>query len=272
MSEKPKEAGEAATPAPTKRAGVFDEIAHEYAAKDPAVMPMRIHSEVYTLFEVLPNVPESSILELACSDGYFSRLLGGCGAKKVVAIDISPEMIALAQAAHTTPDPRLEYLVRDARNMGTLGAFDAVFTPYLLDHAHTRDELRQMCETAFKNLEPGGRFVALSNHPDSFPADALVEHFGLTKEKPDPFQDETPFVLTLVVPVEGSDELQRIPFTGYYYAKATFEATLREVGFEAIRWHELRVSPEGMKEHGEAYWEAYLQNPCNIALEARRPR
>ena len=55
---------------------------------------MRIYSEVFTLFEILGDIEGASVLELACSDGYFSRHLSEWGAGKVVAIDISPEMIA----------------------------------------------------------------------------------------------------------------------------------------------------------------------------------
>lgn len=264
--ERPRDTGLAA---PTKRADTFDEIAREYEGKDPATMPMRIYSEVFTLFEILGDIEGASVLELACSDGYFSRHLSEWGAGKVVAIDISPEMIALAEARHPGPHPRIEYLVRDARHMGVLGTFDVVFTPYLLDHAHTRAELVQMCRTAYENLAPGGCFVALSNHPDSFPPDAVVERFGIVKQKPTAFRDETPFTLALVMPGETP---QRIPFTGYYYTRETFEAVLEEVGFAKVRWHELLVSAEGVAEQGEGYWEEYLEQPCNIAFEARRRR
>lgn len=82
----------------------FDTIAEGYGTLDTGTTPVRRFSEVYTLLRRLPPVLGRSVLELACSDGFFSRLIKSKGAASLIAVDLSPQMIALARA-HEAAEP-----------------------------------------------------------------------------------------------------------------------------------------------------------------------
>ena len=73
----------------------YDSIAKEY--KESKELPMRLHIEAYTYFNMLGNLAEKSILDLACGEGFYTRKFKDQGAAKVVGVDISQKMIELAR-------------------------------------------------------------------------------------------------------------------------------------------------------------------------------
>ena len=63
---------------------------------------------------------------------------------------------------------------------------------------------------------------------------------------------------------------QMIRFDVWYYSAAVYETALSEAGFTDIAWHPLQLAPAGIEECGAEYWQAYLNNPPVVLLEARR--
>ncbi|PHM27277.1 class I SAM-dependent methyltransferase [Xenorhabdus ehlersii] len=57
-----------------------------------------IKVEVRAILDRIGDAQGKSVLDLACGNGYFGRKLRNLGASKVVGIDISEKMIALARA------------------------------------------------------------------------------------------------------------------------------------------------------------------------------
>ena len=56
----------------------YDRIASEY--RDSKRLPFRDHVERYSLFRMLGDVRGARILDLACGDGFYTRLLMKAGA------------------------------------------------------------------------------------------------------------------------------------------------------------------------------------------------
>jgi ubiquinone/menaquinone biosynthesis C-methylase UbiE len=73
----------------------YDTIALDYQ-KISAAVPLR-DAEWYSLRERLGDLSGLSVLDLACGDGMGTRLIMQWGAARVVGVDISAQMIALAQ-------------------------------------------------------------------------------------------------------------------------------------------------------------------------------
>lgn len=48
----------------------------------------------------------------------------------------------------------------------------------------------------------------------------------------------------------------------------TYESALREAGFSQVRWHPLRISPEGIAQYDQDYWRRYTEHPPTLVLEA----
>ena len=84
----------------------YDSIAREY--RESKGLAFREHVERYTLFELLGDVRGKTVLDLACGDGFYTRLLRQAGAAEVTGVDVSEGMIELAEdrgAAATTRLP-----------------------------------------------------------------------------------------------------------------------------------------------------------------------
>ena len=72
----------------------YDAIAREYQRTKES--PLRRHVEAYSFFQMLGDVSGLAVLDLACGEGFYTRLIRQAGAASAVGVDISSEMIALA--------------------------------------------------------------------------------------------------------------------------------------------------------------------------------
>ena len=108
-----------------------------------------------------------------------SRVCAAAGAASVLASDISPEMIRLAEAQNdpvvasrqdppTKTWPNLSYQVLDARDPAFRleKPVDLLAAAYLLHDAGSEAERRTMADLIGRNLKPGGRFVTYTIEPD----------------------------------------------------------------------------------------------------------
>jgi ubiquinone/menaquinone biosynthesis C-methylase UbiE len=141
---------------------------------------------------LMNQIPEQcqSILEIGCGTGEFSRLLAA-RAEKVLAVDLSPQMIRIAeeQSKHY---PNIDYVIGDVMTQQfTDNQFDCIATLTTLHHLPIENILRKI-----KNaLKPGGIFVCLdlyqrSNFSDLFfdgvayPANLFLTLIKTGKPKP----------------------------------------------------------------------------------------
>ena len=139
---------------------MYDDIAHEYRtiARD---LEMPLHkAELYTFAQLIGDVQGKSVLDLGCGEGFYTRRLRRLGAARVVGVDISSEMVALAQQAEALEPLGVDYRVADVRTEGRIGEFDLVVSFFMLNHALDRADLLSMCQGIAANLKPGGRFFA----------------------------------------------------------------------------------------------------------------
>lgn len=121
---------------------------------------------------LLGQMPERcrQILEIGCGTGTFSRLLAG-RAEKVLAIDLSPQMIRLARE-RSERHPNIDFVVGDvmARQLAD-NRFDCIVTLTTLHHLPTEILLRKIR----KALKPGGVFVCLDLYRRSNLTDLLFD-------------------------------------------------------------------------------------------------
>lgn len=116
---------------------------------------------------LLRNVPANclSALEIGCGTGSFSRLLAE-RSKRVVAIDLSPEMIRVARSK-SVQFPNIDFQLIDVMAWDfPVAHFDCISTIATLHHLPQRELLLKVKEA----LKPGGTLIVLD----------LVEAKGLT--------------------------------------------------------------------------------------------
>lgn len=106
------------------------------------------------LLSRLPQGCESA-LEIGCGAGAFTRLLA-TRARRVVGIDLSPQMIRRATQHQSAADSQIEYLTADVMSF-TLPAesFDCIVSIATLHHLPLDEALLKMKAA----LKPGGRLI-----------------------------------------------------------------------------------------------------------------
>jgi 2-polyprenyl-3-methyl-5-hydroxy-6-metoxy-1,4-benzoquinol methylase len=236
----------------------YDRIAEQY--KRAKLQPWRTHIERYTLLRLAGDLAGKTVIDLACGEGYYTRALRQLGAARVVGVDLSRAMIGLAEAEEARRPLGLEYRVGDVRTLEAPGEFDLAFAAYLLNYAHTAEELTQMCRAVARALRPGGRFVTANTSP-AVPAFPAARAYGFSQRVEGELVEGAPIVLEFFLP-EGS-----FVVTNYYLSVGTMEEAFRAAGLREVRWHPPEVSPEGLREFGREYWAEFLAHPPVAFIE-----
>lgn len=241
----------------------YDQIADLYAAISDATILIRAHAEQPTFLKALGSVAGRSILDVACGTGMYSRLLKQRGAARVVAVDIAPEMIAVAQRLEEQTPLGVEYLTFDVAEMPALGSFDVVTAVYLLHYAQSKEHLGRMCRGIYQNLKPGGRFVTVVANPEFNPAGPNYAKYGFTfSQRVDAPEGSSVALVFLVEPP--------VMIHYKYWRRATYEGALAEAGFRTIVWERLEPSPEAEAQFGREFWEDYLRNPQSHLIHCEK--
>ena len=239
----------------------YDAVAKEY--KRSKLAPWRTYIERYSLLKLLGKVRGKSVLDLACGEGFYSRLVRERGAARVVGVDLSSGMIGLGIAAEKESPLGIEYRVGDAKAYQTDERFDIVAAAYLLNYADTEEKLAAMCQTVARSLKPGGRFVTVNNNPSQSPDRyQATRKYGVVKSERGEHQPGA--VITYTIFQDGGS----FNFDNYYLSPAVYERALKAAGLRAIEWLEPELSPEW--DGPTDYWDDFLDDPPVIFLQCRK--
>lgn len=157
-----------------------------HAAKDIAVEPhikVAIHGKFYHWAK--EQVRGKVVLDAGCGQGYGSAILSET-AKKVVAVDVDPSIIARAAPQHGLPN--VEFEVMDCQHLSLASySFDVVVSNALLEYL---EDVPAFIAEAHRVLKPGGTFICgtknlelslknpdgtprYNNHPQEYTAGSL---------------------------------------------------------------------------------------------------
>lgn len=128
----------------------FDDFANEYARR---FMDMDSYSDSIERFCDLIVPKEPKLLELACGPGNVTRLLKlRFPESRIIALDLAPKMIEIAQKAL----PDVDFRIMDVRDISTIPEkFDAVMCSFCLPFLSRADAARLIADCAGR-LAPGG--------------------------------------------------------------------------------------------------------------------
>lgn len=238
----------------------YDPIAEQY--KRSKQQPWRTFVESFTLMDLVGDPRGKSVLDVACGEGFYTRMIRQRRAERVVGVDLSRGMIDLARRQEIQHQLGIEYVVGDARELDGTDTFDLVMAAYLLNYARNRDELQSMCDGIARSLKPGGRFITVNCNPSLlFPTAPSYRKYGFETTVEGEWQEGTPIKWTFHLS-DGPFDIEN-----YYLSVATHEASFRHAGFTEIRWHAPRLSPEGLLENSLEYWSDLLSSPPMTFIE-----
>lgn len=242
----------------------YDTIALEYQ-RISATVPLR-EAEWHSLRQRLGDLAGCSVLDLACGDGMGTRLFRRWGAERVVGVDISPRMIALARQREDAEPMGIEYRVADAATLGPIGAFDRVAAAYLLHYAESREQLLQMARTVYDNLLPGQVFVASIANPLLPPRPVVDQRkYGFSyRLLDDALREGANLRGTLYL---GATTVE---FDFHWWSWATYEEAFRAAGFRACTLEPFLVPPGTEHRREDGFWDEYLAAPSAMHVICRK--
>lgn len=241
----------------------YDHMAQDYQKvvrnlESPVVMP-----ELYTFTQMIGDLSGLSILDLGCGEGIYTRRIAQLQPARIMGADISAEMVGLARQEEARNSLGIEYRVTDARQMESLGEFDMVTSFFMLNHAQTREELLNMCQSIAGNLRSGGRFFGFNNNLETAPKHyPLMEKYGRRQQAPDPLFEGAP------IQVWHFDGEEECSFTDFYLRRESYEWAFRQAGFGNTTWHKPLVDPEHVAHFGKDFWQDYFDYPTMVVLES----
>jgi len=239
----------------------YDSIAREY--RESKELPFREFVERHTLFGLLGDVGGRTVLDLACGDGFYTRLLRQAGAAEVTGVDVSEGMIELAEQRERQRPLGCRYVCADVAAFEPAEPVDLVVAAYLLNYARTPAELLRLCRACHGALRPGGRLVGLNNDVRNvlLPAESLRK-YGLERTWAKPLAEGDAMRYTFFN-ADGS----RFGFDNFYLEPETHTEAFERAGFRSFRWFDVTLHPA---EAGNPFWDAFMTNPPIVAFAAER--
>lgn len=239
----------------------YDAIAEEY--RDSKQLAFREHLERHTLFQLLGDLRGKTVLDMACGEGFYTRLLKRAGASEVTGIDISAEMIRLAQDREARHTLGCKYVRADAAAFQPEGPVDRVVAMYLFNYAGSAEQLGRFCRACHGALRPGGRLIGVNDNVRNVPTGRVsLRKYGLERSCPNPAA-EGDVIRYTITNVDG----RQFRFDNYYLTPETYETAFRMAGFQGFRWVDLGLSPS---QRGNPFWDDFLSNPPIAAFTATR--
>ncbi len=274
----------------------YDAIAGAY--KDSKQLSFRKCIEEYTLFETLGDIKGMKVLDLACGDGFYTRKLKRAGSREVLGVDVSAEMIRLAEAEERARPTGCRYLNQDAAALVLDEPVDLVVAMYLMNYARDANELFRFVRAAHGALKPGGRFVGFNDNVLSASGGTVsYARYGFEKEykrrttegrtSEETLAGATPAGSTPSVetPSEGAssggipsegdlvvyrfknDDGTRFEFNNYYLSPGTYRRAFEDAGFAGFRWIDPQLHPS---ERDNGFWDEFMAAPPIIGVGAVR--
>lgn len=241
----------------------YDPIAEQY--KRSKQQPWRTLIECFTLMELIGDPRGMAVLDVACGEGFYTRLIRQRGAARVMGVDLSHGMIDLARGQELEHQLGIEYTVADARALPADDQFDLVVSAYLLNYARTREELQSMCHGIARSLKPGGRFVTVNCNPElPFPTAPSYRKYGFETSVDGDWQEGAPIKWTFYLS-DGTFDIEN-----YHLNKSIHEEAFRLAGFRHIRWHPPRLAPDRTVSSDREFWSSFMDHPPIAFIECAK--
>lgn len=224
----------ATTPAAAAKAIFREGVFRKWNTARPHPLSHLYAKELFLAVDVISPLGKH-ILDLGCGPGRFAVAFAMAGAASVTAVDVSPEVLAIARtrAEASNLHERISFCAADAENLPYReAAFDAVSCMQTFVHfPHPDRAAREM----FRLCRSGGRFVATATNKDQawvwkYPSVATLE--VLLNRFPQDLRDAV-FRLTSTGPVSRVLRLEQglsIPHRNF--TREEFRELFQRAGFE----------------------------------------
>lgn len=209
-----------------------------------------------TTFDLIGDVKGLVVLDLACGEGYNTRMLARKGAR-ITGVDFSKNMIQYARLEEEKEKLDIQYLILDAAHLQGLadGYFDLVTCFMAL---HDIQNFRRAISEVSRVLKPRGRFVFSIPHP-------CFEKIQLKGKRIDAADN---YFETVKHVIEWNMERLSIPFQtiSFHRTLTDYFDALNRSRLHVSRLVEPRVPEKAYRE--DPYFRDVLKRPQSVVIAA----
>ncbi|GAA0441714.1 class I SAM-dependent methyltransferase [Streptomyces stramineus] len=240
----------------------YDEIGEAFEGFK--ALPLEQYAVVPAFLAMVGDVRGKSVLDLASGTGFYSREFKRRGASEVLGIDISGEMVAVAQRFEEDDPLGVRYEVGDVSALRPFEQrFDLATAVQLFGYAEDIATAERMCRNAHRSLRSGGEFFVLNQSPDFRFDGPPPDKYGFRSELTGEEAETGPQVRTTALLDPPISFLANRP------RREVYEKCLRAAGFSEVTWVPLTVSEAGVRAFGADFWADFHANPPLEMLRCR---
>ncbi|MER5257307.1 class I SAM-dependent methyltransferase [Streptomyces sp. NPDC002855] len=241
----------------------YDEIGEAYEGFK--ALPLEQFAAVPSFLAMVGDVRGRSILDLASGTGFYSREFKRRGATDVLGVDISGEMVAVAQQLEGREPLGVRYQIGDVAELRPLGArFDIALAVQMFSYAADIATTERMCRNIHRNMRPGGELFVLNQSPDFRFDGPGPDKYGFRSELTGDEGGTGPQVKITALLDPGP-----VSFVANLPRREVYEKCLQAAGFSDLAWVPLSVSEAGVREFGAEHWADFHANPPLEMLRCR---
>lgn len=174
-----------------------------------------------------PDTPKM-LLDYGCGPGMVANRIARRYDIRVIAVDPSAEMLAIASKRYCHPRITYRQIWDNRLDFVADGSMDVAMSCFVFIVQPSRDQLRAIAAEVWRVLRPGGRFVVLDPHPDHV---GIRSSTGLLRGEPGvAYHDGDPLVARLLL-TNG----EWLELSDYFWSAGTYHEVLTEVGFTDLQ-------------------------------------
>ncbi|MCX5410069.1 methyltransferase domain-containing protein (plasmid) [Streptomyces sp. NBC_00335] len=240
----------------------YDEIGEAYEGFK--ALPLEQWAIVPGFLALVGDVTGKSVLDLASGTGFYSREFKRRGAADVLGIDISGEMVAVAQAIEERDPLGVRYEVGDAAELRSFEEpFDIGLAVQLLNYSSDIATTERMCRNIHRSLKPGAELFLINQSPDYRFDGPTPEKYGFRTELTGE-EVEVGFKVRTTALLDPP-----VSFVAHFPRREVYESCLKAAGFSELTWTPVTVSEAGVQEFGAEHWADLAENPPLEMLRCR---
>lgn len=245
-----------------KTTQTYNAIADRYSGMK--VMPLTRYLVEPTLFRLICDVEGLDAIDLACGEGQWTRKLKQLGSATATGVDVSEEMIRLAEAAERDAPLGCKYIVSDVALLNFTSNYDIAVGAFFLNYASNPKQLIAYCRATAQLLRPGGRFVGINTNMSldvsAYESWRIIGRWMTTT----PERRDGDALTIHLVNEDGSG----VSFDNYYLCPSLYEDAFAQAGFKTFRWVQPSISKEALKAYPTGLWDQFLKHPQLVGFEA----
>lgn len=142
----------------------WDNVAEDYAKSVGETGDINHQKSLNpVIFKILGNVKGKKVLDLACGQGYLSRMLAKKGAK-ITGLEISPKLLSIAKELEKKQKSGIQYVLGNSARMKSIksNSFDFIVSNVSF---HDTAEIEKTIKECHRVLRTSGRLVFSIIHP-----------------------------------------------------------------------------------------------------------